>query len=275
YSTEYKTFRGACENDAWVYRAELERIAACGRGLFTITDTEVVDTADGWHLLRFRCGGRQHEWPVVHGPDENIDAQELFCSAVGQLTPSDSPARWCTVSPGDPDVTGEAFFGDPTALNALGTPFGLLFEPIPPPWEPDAAEVEYLQTWLRTRQAEFAHWAATYGAGVAWDYSPESLEALGAIVLRRTPTIDTFADPANADFVEGASWYTGEAFRRVRGGRWLYRNGDPEVNLFDGYPFVEQDGYVPYSAVPYRTLRLLIKRGDPLHLRRKYDDFSE
>lgn len=93
-------------------------------------------------------------------------------------------------------------------------------------------------------------------------------------MLRRTPTLDALADPANADFVEGASWYTGEALRGVKGGRWLYRDGDPEVNPFDGHPFVEQEGPFANSAVPYRALRVLIKRGDPRHLRKRYDDFS-
>ncbi|MFE7801483.1 hypothetical protein [Nocardia sp. NPDC057440] len=279
YSTEYKTFRHACEDDAWVYREELERIAACGRGLFTITEVELVDTAEGDHLLRFRCNGRPHEWPIAHGPDEEFDAQSIFCWSVGELVPPGSPARWCTVDPGDPDVTSEAFFGDPAALNVLGGPFGLQFEPIRTtpgldPSEPVTADVEHLQSWLRTRQAGFPNWTARYGDGITWDHSSESLEALGAIVLRRTPTLDALADPANADFVEGASWYTGEALRRVKGGRWFYRDGDPEVNLFDGYPFVEQNGPHANTAVPYRALRVLIKRGDPQHLRKRYNDFS-
>jgi hypothetical protein len=257
-----------------VYREELARIATCGRGLFTITEVELVDTADGDHLLRFRCNGQPHEWPIAHGPDEEYDAQAIFCWSVGELVPPGSPARWCTVDPGDPDVTSEAFFGDPAALNVLGGPFGLVFEPIETPSEPGAAEVEHLQSWLRTRQAGFPNWTETYGDGIIWDHSPESLEALGAIVLRRTPTLDALVDPANADFVEGASWYTGEALLRVKGGRWFYRDGDPEVNLFDGYPFVEQDGVRANSAVPYRALRVLIKRGDPGHIRKRYDDFS-
>ncbi|GAA5079943.1 hypothetical protein GCM10023319_20040 [Nocardia iowensis] len=114
YSTEYKTFRRACENDAWVYREELARIAACGRGLFAITEVELVDTADGVHpahLLRFRCNGQPHEWPIAHGSDEDLDAQQVFCWSVGELVPTGSPARWCTVDPGDPDVNWEVFSG--------------------------------------------------------------------------------------------------------------------------------------------------------------------
>ncbi|MBL1080099.1 hypothetical protein JK358_37455 [Nocardia sp. 2] len=272
YSTEYKTFRRACENDAVVYRYELELIAACGRGLFAITEVELAGTIDGVHILRFRCNGEPHEWSIVHGPDESFDAQETFFESVGDLIPTGSSSRWCTVHPGDPDVTGEAYFGDPAVLNALGAPFGLLFEPMRT--DPCVADVELLRNWLCTRRAEFANWTATYGEGITWDYSPESLEALGYLVLRRVPTIDALADPANTEFVEGASWYVGEALCRVRGGRWVYREGDSEVNPYDGYPFVEQDGPGSASAVPFRQLRILIKRGDPGHLRTRYDDFS-
>ncbi|MFC9894715.1 hypothetical protein ACFVMC_13585 [Nocardia sp. NPDC127579] len=272
YSTERKTFRHACTDNAWVYRAELERIAACGQGLLPLAEIEVTDTPAGHHLIRFQCNGRSHEWPIAHGPDEEFDAQQIFCWSVGELVPPAAPARWCTVDPGDPDVTAEAFFGDPAALNALGHKFGLTFTPIA--ISPATPESEYLQNWLQARQAGFDHWSATYGAGVTWDHSPASLEALGALVLRRTPTLDTLDDPANKDFLEGASWYLGEALLRVDGGQWVYRDGDPMINPFDGYPFIEQYGPFPNSAVPYRALRVLIKRADPHHLRRRYDDFT-
>lgn len=130
YSTDHKTFRYACENDARVYREELDRIATCGRGHLTITDVE-FDTLDGVHRLRFRCNDQPHEWWIAHGPNENIDAQELF-SEVGDLVPPGSLARWCTVDQGDPEVTSELFFGDPAVLNTLGSRFGLLFEPLEP-----------------------------------------------------------------------------------------------------------------------------------------------
>lgn len=271
YSTEHGAFRHACQDNARGYRRELDQVAACGRGAFNLTEVALADTPSGDHLLRFRCNDELHEWLIPHGPDESGDAQMIFCESVGELVPAGSPARWCTVYPGDPDVAWEVFFGDPAALNDLGAPFGLEFEPVRT--DPDPADAEHLQSWLRARRAGFGEWTAVYGDGVAWDFSAKSLTALGAIVLRRIATLDTLADPANTDFVEGASWYLGEALLRIEGGRWCYRAGDPDLNYWDGYPFIEQDGHYGYSAVPYRTLRILIKRGDPNHLRKRFDDF--
>ncbi|WP_157573983.1 hypothetical protein [Nocardia jejuensis] len=279
YSTDYKTFRHACEDNAWAYRTELARVAACGRGAFTFTEVELINTAEGNHLLRFRCNGQSHNWPIMHGPTENTDAQTIFCWALGELMPRDSPARWCTVTPADPYVTSEAYFGDPATLNELGGPFDLRFEPIMASpsiacHEPDSAETEHLHNWLHTQQARFPDWIATYGHQIAWDHSPESVEALGAIVLRRIPTLDDVTDPANAEFIDSASWYIGETLRLIKGGRWAYRDGDPEKFLYDGLPFVEQYGDSAHRVVPHRALRVLIKRADPHYLRQRYDAFA-
>lgn len=136
------------------------------------------------------------------------------------------------------------------------------------------SEVRYLQTWLAERQLAFPGWVATYGQGASWDFSPESLDALGALVLRLTPTVEDLDDEGNAAFVEGAIWYLGEALRRVQGGRWCYRDGDPEVNLFEGHPYVEQLGEHAASGVPFYAVRVLVQRGDPDHLRRRYETFA-
>ena len=139
YSTDYETFDGACDHGAEVYRRELERVAACGRGLLTITDVEVVDVftverfariyAEGDHLLRFRCNGQPHEWPIEHGPrEEEADAQLTFATRIdGLMPPAGSPARWCSIDPPDPGVGSESVFGDPEALSQLGAQFGLTF----------------------------------------------------------------------------------------------------------------------------------------------------
>lgn len=130
YTVDPRTFRGACAYGSDVYREELERMAACGRGLLSIADVELLDTPDGDHLLRFRCNGQPHEWPIGHRPDEAFEAQVAFATFVWDLVPAGSPARWCTVDPPDPDAGPAAVFADPEALRQLGTPFGLTFEPL-------------------------------------------------------------------------------------------------------------------------------------------------
>ncbi|MFE9574845.1 hypothetical protein ACFYO1_00530 [Nocardia sp. NPDC006044] len=132
YTTEYKMFKGlsvAGEDRLSRYRYELELIASCTQGLLTITEIQLVDGADGGQQLSFRCNGHPQSWPVYPGPDEDLEAQLTFAEYVDTLVPDDSPARWCTPDPSDPDVGSEFVFGDPAALNQLGGAFDLTFEP--------------------------------------------------------------------------------------------------------------------------------------------------
>jgi hypothetical protein len=142
------------------------------------------------------------------------------------------------------------------------------------PVEPTGSEVEYLREWLATRERGFPGWVAAYGTGVAWDHSPESLDALGELVLGRTPTVGAVEDPANAAFIDGAAWYCGETWRRVRNGRWCYWHGDPETAIYEGYPFVESPDPEGKKGVPFRALRFMVKRRDPHHLRGQYAMFA-
>jgi hypothetical protein len=142
------------------------------------------------------------------------------------------------------------------------------------PVEEDRSDARYLASWLATRDREFPGWGATYGQGVAWDFSSGSLSALGELVLRLTPTLAELHDPANAAFVDGAAWYVGETLRRVKGGRWYYQHGDPDTEVYTGYPYVRQLDPDDNATVPMRALRLLVKRGDRDHLRQRYERFA-
>lgn len=144
-------------------------------------------------------------------------------------------------------------------------------EPVPGRGEADA---RYLRDWLAAREAAFPDWVATYGVGVAWDFSPESLDALGALVMRVTPTLEALHGREHAAFVDGASWYVGEALRRVKGGAWHFEAGDPEEGVYLGWPYVRQPPPYDWAAVPMRALRKLLKDGDPHKLRKRYQDFA-
>lgn len=129
YTTDYKTFRYACDDGSELYRDELERIAACTRGLLSITDVELVDDDGGAHVLRFNCNGQSHEWTIPHGDEdeENMDSQMTFSMGIGELVPSSSSARWCGVQSDDLDYGSQNVFGDPEALRLLGQEFGISF----------------------------------------------------------------------------------------------------------------------------------------------------
>jgi hypothetical protein len=119
-----------------------------------------------------------------------------------------------------------------------------------------AASTE-LNGWLTARQQGFAGWASRYPG--TWDYSPDSIDAVTELAFKLTPTTDEFNDPANADFVEGASWYVGEVLLRSVAARWVHR---PHMAARDGAPAVAgyqvQTSDDSDTASPFRLLRLSI-----------------
>ncbi|MEV6341248.1 hypothetical protein AB0M12_41825 [Nocardia vinacea] len=142
-------------------------------------------------------------------------------------------------------------------------------DPIPPA----AADVAYLRSWLDEQEQAFPAWAAGPGAGTTWDFSRQSLDALGALVLQLTPTLDALLDPANARFTDVAAWYLGESIRRIKGGEWGYRDGNPKTDPL-AYPHISQaepNGHG--KVIPIFDLQLTVRRGDPHNLTNCYDDF--
>ena len=109
--------------------------------------------------------------------------------------------------------------------------------------------------------------------GLEFDFSAASLDRLTSLVLRTTPSAQALSAETNRAFVDGATWYLGETFRRAKGGRWRYRAGDPRLNLFTGNPYVDQAGPKENTDVPRLSLELLVELADQEHLRRRYEDF--
>lgn len=136
------------------------------------------------------------------------------------------------------------------------------------------ADARWLREWLADREAAFPDWRERFGGDVAWDFSGDSVEALGELVLRVTPTAGELADPGNAAFVAGACWYFGETLRRVKGGEWHYRRGDPDRGMYFGRPYVEQSPPYDEDSDPYLSLGSAVDEGDPGVLREKYEHFE-
>jgi hypothetical protein len=127
-----------------------------------------------------------------------------------------------------------------------------------------------LDKWLIRQHRGFPEWAARYGGD--WDYTPESVDRLTALVGRITPTSADFQDPAHADFVDGASYYLGEMLRRGYPSRWVYREfrdeGDPITANFE-LQLADNSGFTS----PYLLLRGMLERGDPGATRAYYDQW--
>jgi hypothetical protein len=129
-----------------------------------------------------------------------------------------------------------------------------------PSWTPFAGDAAFLPSWLAEQEAAFPGWAGPDGP---WDFTPESLDRLGALVVR----LGTFPPVAE--------WYLGETLRRAGGGQWRYRTGVPEFDPYAERPYVEQDGPDGEAVVPRLALEHVAGHSDPQHLRRRLAQFSE
>lgn len=130
-----------------------------------------------------------------------------------------------------------------------------------------------LDAWLAQQRRDFPRWAATYGG--TWDYAPETVDNLVALVYRVTPTVATFLDPANSDFAEGASWYFGEMLCRAYPARWVYRAhkrkpGDPRAVTFT----VQTNDNSDFTT-PFMRIWNMLHHDDPGRLRAGYDRWAE
>lgn len=127
-----------------------------------------------------------------------------------------------------------------------------------------------LDEWLIHQRERFPQWSARHGGD--WDHSAATVDRLAALVGRITPTVDALDDPANEEFVHGATYYLGEVLRHGCPSRWVYRDfrdeGDPEVCNFQ----LQLDDNSGFTS-PYYLLRLTVRRADPGYLRVRYADW--
>lgn len=120
-----------------------------------------------------------------------------------------------------------------------------------------------LDDWLARQREGFPEWAARYAGD--WDYSPDSVDRLSAMVAELTPTIADFYDTANADFVDGATYYLGETLRRGTPCRWVYRRFP--FNRSDGAPVtadfhIQKDDNSDFTG-PFDVLVYTLELSDP------------
>ncbi|MEE2853093.1 MAG: hypothetical protein VX424_10635 [Actinomycetota bacterium] len=127
-------------------------------------------------------------------------------------------------------------------------------------YDSPAASTE-LDAWLAARRRDFPAWGTRYPG--TWDNSPESIDALTELTHSVTPTVDSLYDPANADFVDGATWYLGEMLCRADPARWvdrpqMVRDGEPALV---GYHIQTNDEAA--TTNPFLLLELCLTTGQP------------
>ncbi|MFC7304561.1 hypothetical protein ACFQVC_10085 [Streptomyces monticola] len=172
--------------------------------------------------------------------------------------------------------------------------------------DPELHDNPRLHAWLADRREAFADWAEradpAAGSAAAWDFSPESLDRLEALVRARFATGEEMEAAQDDWFLAGAAWYLGEVQVIHCGARWQLnpepydetRRDEPEVVEpgrdedsedgeeggeygdgeygddfdHDDYEYDEDeydddaDGY-GHVCVPAEHLRDLITRNDP------------
>ncbi|MFI2188601.1 hypothetical protein [Streptomyces sioyaensis] len=135
-----------------------------------------------------------------------------------------------------------------------------------------------LTAWLAERGEGLSAWAEdAFDGAWRWNFHPDTLDWLEAVVRRRFATVEEFDASRDEPFVQGACWYMGEVIRRNKGAVWQYIPFDPDAHpgapgsresVWTGVPFVDQpDKRVGGAAVPLGCLReLLLKEeegGEP------------
>ncbi|WP_280698517.1 hypothetical protein [Kitasatospora sp. GP82] len=126
-----------------------------------------------------------------------------------------------------------------------------------------------LTAWLAERRETLSAWAENaFGGAWRWNFHPDTLDWLEAVVRQRFATVDEFDASRDEPFVQGACWYTGEVIRRNKGAVWQYIPFDPDAgsgtpgsreSVWTDVPFVDQpDKRVGGAAIPLGCLRELL-----------------
>ncbi|MBT2368247.1 hypothetical protein J7E88_23715 [Streptomyces sp. ISL-10] len=91
-----------------------------------------------------------------------------------------------------------------------------------------------LLAWLAEREAAFEPWATALGRPLErWDFSARSLDALEDLVRERFADAEEVMAAKSGAFVQGATWYIGEAIRRSFAECGTH---DPLVWMYDPAP---------------------------------------
>ncbi|WP_145787086.1 hypothetical protein [Kitasatospora atroaurantiaca] len=126
-----------------------------------------------------------------------------------------------------------------------------------------------LTAWLAERREALPAWAADAFEGAwRWNFHPDTLDWLEAVMRRRFATVEEFDASRDEPFVQGACWYMGEVIRRNKGAVWQYIPFDPDAepgapgsreSVWTEVPFVDQpDKRLGGAAIPLGCLRELL-----------------
>lgn len=140
----------------------------------------------------------------------------------------------------------------------------------------DRAPSEFLDRWLAEREAGFPRWLADYAGGHGtWDFSPESLDTLQALVCSNITSVDDFYKPEFRDLTDGAAWYFGQVMKRVADAQWCYNPGEPDpYDPWVGEPYIKQTIQDGHANVPILGIEEAVHNREPGFLRGRLKRFK-
>ncbi|MEU6267663.1 hypothetical protein [Saccharopolyspora shandongensis] len=233
------------------YRYLLEReVTACTGGAVVVSDLVLVRDEDDYEFLHFLRNGESVWWSVEHQSDDYAD-QGAVATQIIDLNPGgDDPRvfyqlRRETVEACQDDVH---VLASPAQARALRDEFGLDFYGPDVEWprrgaaptaEPGTVEwymqedrrlmtgsaKEFLDRWLSDMDGALDAWRSGFlPEDFPFDFSLDSLDALGRLVLDRFPDRSAVREAAEAPFVVGAVRYLGETLIRNGPNHWGYQD---------------------------------------------------
>lgn len=129
---------------------------------------------------------------------------------------------------------------------------------------------EQFEGWLEAMDPRLARFE-DFLMPTSWTkgFTRDSLEELEEYMLLRWPDRDSFDAEGDADWVDGAMRYIGEAYLRIAGGGWHLDN-EPDV-VFRGEPVIRPDTVTGFPISPYNFMGVLLDRRTGHELAKVYD----
>ncbi|MEV0702008.1 hypothetical protein AB0I53_29415 [Saccharopolyspora sp. NPDC050389] len=235
----------------YYYRYLLEdEVAACTGGAVVVTDLVLVrdedDEDDDDEFLHFLHNGEPVWWSVEHQSDDYAD-QVAVAQQIGDLNPGgDDPRIFFQLQREKVEACQDDVYvlASPEQARALRDEFDLDFHGLDAVWprrgaaptaEPGTVEwhmqedrrymtepaKEFLDRWLSDMDGALDEWRAGFlPEHFPFDFSLDSLDVLGQLVLDRFPDRSAVREAAEDPFVVGAVRYLGETLIRNGPNHW-------------------------------------------------------
>ncbi|WAL66577.1 hypothetical protein ORV05_01800 [Amycolatopsis cynarae] len=238
------------------YRSLLEEtVTACTGGAMVITGVRLLRDEDFGEFLYFLRDGEPVWWHVEHESDDYVDQMAVF-EQFGDLDPGgDDPRGFYQLLRKKHESCQDDVYvlATPEQARALRDEFGLDFCGLDADRSDSIVRADrFLGSWLSEMDDALAAWRARFLPGdFPFDFSFESLTALGRLLLARFDGWSAVKRAAEEPFVSGAVRYLGETLIRAVPCRWScwYVEDEPVLEIVSDTPAAFRASVVPLAAL--------------------------